>query len=253
MQQRLTAGRLYYDYLVEEGVRTTNPVGRGRYTPGKGFGGTCERGLLRRYRLLPWLPTDEEWRSLLEAARSEPIRNRLMLALAYDAGLRREELCALATSDLTPGQRLLHIRAETTKNRQARVIPYSEPTSLLLANYLHERRALSRERGPVFLSESHRNRAQPISIWTWSKVVRSIADRAQVSHFTTHTLRHLCLTDLARAGWDIHEIATFAGHRSIQSTLIYIHLSGRELAAKLERSMASLHAWRVALLQEVLR
>ena len=31
VQQRLTAVRLFYDHLVEEGLRDTNPVGRGRY------------------------------------------------------------------------------------------------------------------------------------------------------------------------------------------------------------------------------
>jgi hypothetical protein len=40
----------------------------------------------------------------------------------------------------------------------------------------------------------------------------------------------LRLTDLARAEMDIHEIAAYAGHRSVQTTLLYIHLSGRELA-----------------------
>lgn len=44
MQQRLTAVRLFYDYLIEEGVREINPVGRGRYTPGKAFGGKKEHG-----------------------------------------------------------------------------------------------------------------------------------------------------------------------------------------------------------------
>ena len=39
MQQRLTATRLFYDYLMEEQIRGDNPVGRGRYTPGKGFNG----------------------------------------------------------------------------------------------------------------------------------------------------------------------------------------------------------------------
>src|SRR4051812_34287211 len=34
VQQRLTAVRLFYDHLVEEGLRDTNPVGRGRYAPG---------------------------------------------------------------------------------------------------------------------------------------------------------------------------------------------------------------------------
>jgi site-specific recombinase XerD len=66
-----------------------------------------------------------------------------------------------------------------------------------------------------------------------------------------HTLRHLCLTDLARAGWDIHEIAAFVGHRSLASTLQYIHVSGRELSSKLATTMDSLHAWRVQQLAKV--
>lgn len=37
-----------------------------------------------------------------------------------------------------------------------------------------------------------------------------------------------------------------------QTTMLYIHLSGRELAAKLERGMAQIHAWRAAMLAEVL-
>ncbi len=252
MQQRLTAVRLFYDYLIEEGLRGDNPVGRGRYTPGKNFGITRQRGMLPRYRRLPWIPTDEQWLVILQAARKESPRNRLMLALSYDAALRREELCSLATNDLDPAYRLITVRAETTKNRCARVIPYSAPTAELYASYLHERRRLSRARGPLFLSESHRNRARPISIWTWSKVVQGLALRSGVSQFTTHTPRHLCLTDLARAGWDIHEIATFAGHRSAQTTLLYIHLSGQELAAKLQSSMKAVHAWRTQMIAEVL-
>lgn len=102
----------------------------------------------------------------------------------------------------------------------------------------------------MFLSESRRNRGRPISIWTWSKVVAGISERSAVPEFTTHTSRHLCLTDLARANWDIHEIALFAGHRSIQSTLLYIHLSGRDLAAKLAQGMAGIHEWRLRTLTE---
>ena len=60
---------------------------------------------------LPWIPTDEQWRALLQAAVEEPLRNRLMIALAYDAGLRREELCVLATDDLDPAHRTLRVRA----------------------------------------------------------------------------------------------------------------------------------------------
>lgn len=235
IQQRLTAVRLYYDYLIEEGLRESNPVGRGRYTPGNAFGGQRARGLLPRYRKLPWIPSEVEWGRIIEVVRQESIRNRVMFALSYDTALRREELCLLNTGDIDPTRRLVQVRAETTKNHQGRVVPYTASTATLYANYLNHRRELSRERGPLFLSESRRNYAQSISIWTWSKVVKGIARRAEIPQFTPHTLRHLCLTDLARADWDVHDIATFAGHRSVQSTLLYIHLSGRDLSEKLAR------------------
>ena len=247
LQQRLVPVRLFYDFLVEEGVRESNPVGRGRYTPGRRFGGDG-RSLVPRMVKLPWIPGEAEWLRLLEAFRAEPIRNRLMLALAYDSALRREELCSLRTDDLDPAHRTLSVRAETTKTRRGRVVPYSAATGTLLSGYLAHRVGISRARGPLFLSESRRNHAEPLSLWTWSKVVRRVALAADVPRFSTHTTRHLCLTDLARMGWELHAIATFAGHRSTESTLTYIHLSGRELSAKLNRSMTHLHAQRVTML-----
>lgn len=185
---------------------------------------------------------------MLEAFQLEPVRNRVMLALAYDAALRREELCALRTDDLDPAHRTLRVRAETTKTRRERVVPYSAPTGVLLGQYLRHRGAISRARGPLFLSESRRNHAQPLTLWTWSKVVRRLALAAEVPRFSTHTTRHLCLTDLARMGWEIHAIASFAGHRSTESTMRYIHLSGRELSTRLNASMSHLHAWRIGML-----
>jgi integrase/recombinase XerD len=253
LQQRLTAIRLFYDYLTEEGLRETNPVGRGRYTPGRQFGGTRSKGLIPHYTKLPWIPNETEWSAILAAAKDEPLRNRIMLALEYDAALRREELCLLEIRDIDPSQRLIRIRPETTKGRRERVVPYSEQTGTLYMAYLQERRLLSRSRGPVFVSASRRNRGEPISIWTWSKVVEGIAQRSGVQQFTTHTLRHLRLTDLARCGWDFHEIALFAGHRDTNTTLQYIHLSGRDLKAKVEQSMANIHAWRVRMIAEALQ
>ena len=247
IQQRLVPVRLFYDHLIEEGLRESSPVGRGRFTPGRRFGGQ-QRGLIPRLVKLPWIPDEQQWRQVLAAAAGERIRNRVMLALAYDAALRREELCSLDSEDLDPGQRMLRIKAEHTKNRLERVVPYSAPTGVLLANYLAYRATISRARGPLFLSESRRNYGQPVTLWTWSKVIRRIAVSAGVPKFSTHTTRHLCLTDLARMGWELHAIAAFAGHRSTESTLTCIHLSGRDLADKLNRGMQHIHGWRVEML-----
>jgi len=51
LQQRLVSVRLFYDFLIEEGVRDSNPVGRGRYTPFRQIGGQIH---LAGGKLLPW-------------------------------------------------------------------------------------------------------------------------------------------------------------------------------------------------------
>ncbi|MDI9938653.1 site-specific integrase [Rhodococcus sp. IEGM 1351] len=153
----------------------------------------------------------------------------------------------MRTGDLAPTHRTLRIRAETTKNRLERVVPYSAATGVLLSDYLAHRARLSRARGPLFLSESRRNHAQPLSLGTWSKVVRRIAPAADVLRFSTHTTRHLCLTDLARMGWELHTIATFAGHRHTDSTRRYIHLSGRDWPNG-SAAAWTIHAWRISML-----
>lgn len=247
---RLSVVRLFYDHLVLEGLRPTNPVGRMHWRRRYGHwpGGAP---LVRRHRKLPWIPTEEQWQAILAAMQHESPRNRAMFALSYDAALRRQEVVRVNVGDLDPAHRLIRIPAEHAKNGYERVVPYAEPTARLLAAYLDHRRQLTRERGQLFVSFSHRNLGRPISVWAWAKTITNVALVSGVGRFTTHTLRHLCLTDLARSGWDIHEIAAFAGHRSLASTLQYIHVSGRELSSKLATTMNSLHMCRVQQLAEV--
>lgn len=49
LQQRITAVRLFFDFLVEDNLCEVNPVGRGRYTPGKGFGTPGQRSLVPKF------------------------------------------------------------------------------------------------------------------------------------------------------------------------------------------------------------
>lgn len=92
--------------------------------------------------------------------------------------------------------------------------------------YLNERRGMfGRIDGPLFRSASNRNYGKPLGPSTWSKTVEGIAHRAGVARLSTHTFRHLRLTDLARADWTIDQIALYAGHRDLATTMRYIHLS----------------------------
>lgn len=250
--QKLTSVRLFYDYLLEEGIRTVNPVGRAKRVLMEAIYSKGNRGIMPRSKKLPWIPTEEQWLELLAVVKGESLRTRFMFTLQYDCALRREELCGLDFHDFDSAHQTLKIRSEITKTRRERVVIFSECSRALLNDYLSYLRRMVRRPKRLFLSESRRNYAQPLTIWTWSKIINGIAKRAKVPQFTTHTQRHLRLTDLARAGWDIHEIANFAGHRKTDTTLQYIHLSGRDLKRRYERTAASLHTWREARLKELL-
>src|SRR5258708_2948950 len=117
LQQRLTVIRVFYDFLVEEQHCSQNPVGRGRYTSGKAFGSAKEHGLIQRFRTLPWIPSEHDWKAILAVVQKKSTRVRLMFALGYDAALRREELCSIQVSDIAPAHRILRLRADVARNR----------------------------------------------------------------------------------------------------------------------------------------
>ncbi len=250
LQLRVTVVRLFYDFLVEEGVRDRNPVGRG-YRAGDGRGG--RRGLVPRFQALPWIPTDAQWRAVLEVAAGESMRNRLMFALAYDAALRREELCLLATDDLDPAHRTLRGAGrddEDTPRPGGSLLRGRRPVAGWVSGASpvdhgeSAARCSCRSRRATGRRGCRRGRGR-----RWSARSRFAP---ALTAFSTHTLRHLCLTDLARSGWELHAIATFAGHRRTETTQRYIHLSGRDLADRLARGMTQIHAERIALIGEVL-
>jgi len=166
-----------------------------------------------------------------------------MLLLAYDGALRREELVTLETCDFDFAYRQIRVRAEHAKNGRERVVGYGKVTSRFLETYLQRRKALSPKRGPLFLSESHRNASHPLALVSWSKIVQKLALGVDLPQFTTHTPRHLRLTHMARAHMDLHQIALYAGHSSLQTTMLYIHMSGVELTEAVNRSLAGFEQW----------
>ena len=94
--------------------------------------------------------------------------------------------------------------------------------------------------GHLFRSASNRNHRQHVTAATWDKIVARLAEHAGIAQFTTHTLRHLRLTDLARAGEDLYTIMQYAGHRNVETTKLYVRLSGRETAERVRISLQQL-------------
>lgn len=234
LQLRISAIRLWYDFLFYQGNCDHNPVPR-TLQPAAGF---SARGLVPRIVKLPRIPDDPGWFALLRQAAHASLRDRLMLALAYYGALRRAEVTALRIDDIDPGHRLIRIRAETTKNHRERMVCYSPAVTPVLAAHLQQLRHQGFSGVALFRSVSDRNHGMPLSIWSWSKTVRYWATQTELPDFSTHTFRHLRLTHLARAGWKLHELAAYAGHRDPRTTQVYLHLSGVDLAARMAGAIA---------------
>jgi len=258
IQLPLTAARLYYDHLVETGKRPRNPVGRGKYTRRNGFSVVRhplpgdERPLVRRKPARqPWIPNDEQFKLLLAALTPESLRNQALFLLMYDGALRREELVLLEITDIDWAHREILLRPEICKNGSGRLILFTQATATRLRAYLEYRRQIRPGLGRLFLSESDRNRASGISPEMVNKVIPSIALRAGLPQFHPHTLRHLRLTHMARCGIAEHIIAEYAGHMALDTTRLYIHMSGRDISAVVASRMQDLDGWIVATRKEV--
>jgi integrase len=130
------------------------------------------RGLVPRITRLPCVPDDHGWFTLAQQAASATLRDRLMLALAYYGALRRSEVLYFILFDL--GLRLIRVRAETTKNHRERIVCYSPAVAPVLAAHLQQLRQSGVSGGPLFRSVSDQT-YMPLSIWSWSKTVRSWA------------------------------------------------------------------------------
>lgn len=248
IQQRLVTVRLFYDFCLFRGFRhdPTNPVPRGHVG---GNGTSPKRGMVSHPTRLPWIPSDQEWECLLtHLMLHESTRNQALICLAYDGALRREEAVSLRAGDLDWSARSVTIRAATSKSRQQRTVCFSPATGALLQRYLWNERTQILEAfggdtaGPLFLSESNRNAGQPITLGTFNDVIERVRASVNLPWLTTHTFRHLRCTVLKRCGVDLQDIALYAGHKSVATTQIYVHLAPAELHKRLRDATASFDA-----------
>ncbi len=200
--QRIVACRLFYDFLLHKRLRADpiNPITRGN--DGRD-GRHPTQGPVRRYKRLPWVPSDEVWECFVQhVILNEDARTKAMILLAYDAALRREELMSLRVDDIDWARGLVTIRPEITKGGRMRYVPVSACVLHLVRGYLEgDRRSLiaayeGEDLGTIFLSESTRNPGRPLVVGAFDAHQRtgagkSGASRTDASYAASPALYHL--------------------------------------------------------------
>ncbi len=85
-------------------------------------------------------------------------------------------------------------------------------------------------------------RGQPLSAAGLDQIISGARTRAGLGPLTCHQLRHTCFTRLREAGMALEAIQAQAGHRSIESTRIYLHLANDWLAGEYLRASEAIDA-----------
>lgn len=169
---------------------------------------------LRKPSVLPTVLTVNEISKILGAVNN--LKHKTMLLLIYSAGLRLGELLNLKPEDINSEAMKIHIRQ--SKGKKDRYVMLSENILALLKKYYSEYKPKE------FLFEGQSGgRYSPKSVQT---VFKSALNKARIKKkASVHTLRHSFATHLLDEGTDIRYIQELLGHKRLETTQIYTHVS----------------------------
>ncbi len=209
---------------------SSNPVPRGLSTCRPGRRGVP---LIRAPLTLPRILAPNEASELLVALRTS--RDRAMVEAMLFGALRRCEVLGLRLQDLRLGEHRVFIA--DGKGGHQRLVPVAPRFFATVATYLEQERPRTCATERVFVVLKGTRRGLPLSAAGLDEILHGARGRAGLEHATCHELRHTCLTRLREAGMALEAVQAQAGHRSIESTRIYLHLSNTWLLEEYRRAM----------------
>jgi integrase/recombinase XerD len=176
---------------------------------------------------LPEILSQDEVARLIDAA--EFPFHRILLMTLYATCARRAEVARLKISDIDSQRMVIHIRGG--KGRKDRDVMLSP--KLLDALRVYWRGLRHKPTNWLFPGNRWHTASDPVTtkvLWT---ACQNAAQRAGLEHkhIHPHTLRHCFATHLLEAGADLRTIQMLLGHRDLEETTIYLHLSRRHLSA----------------------
>lgn len=236
--RRLSIISGFFAYLQARGDITANPVPRGLPTRRERSRAGQGVPLTRRTRRLPRILTPLEVDQLTAALRTH--RDRAMVAAMVFGGLRRCEVLGLRLEDLRVAERRVFIA--DGKGGHQRLVPVSSRFFAALAAYLDTERPADADTDRVFVVLKGPTRGRALSVRGLDEVLAGAKRRAGLAHATCHELRHTCLTRLREAGMALEAVQAQAGHASIESTRIYLHLADDWLSAQYRKAAEVLDA-----------
>jgi integrase/recombinase XerC len=215
VHRKLTAMRTYCKYLIRKGELDSNPMDR-----------ILKPKLNKR---VPSFVDERNINQLLEEyAFGEDFagtRNRLVIDLLYQTGMRRSELVRLGTGSVDLEGKLLKV---TGKRSKERIIPLNNEMVQDIVHYLELRREVTAETGQTSLIVTDRGNA------AYDKMIYRIVHKylalvTTLERKSPHILRHTFATHMLNRGADLNAIKELLGHANLSATQIYTHNTFKKL------------------------
>lgn len=162
----------------------------------------------------------------IDLSKAEGARNRAIIEVLFSCGLRVSELVNMKLSDLYLEDRVLLVRGKGNKER---LVPVSNKAIADLKRWFFDRNLMKIKPGEddyVFLNRrgAHLTRTMILIM------VKRQAEEAGIKKtISPHTFRHSFATALLQGGADLRSIQAMLGHKKIDTTLVYTHISNEQL------------------------
>lgn len=175
---------------------------------------------------LPFVPTREEMQLFLSSITD--LKFKALLCLMFSSGLRIGEVRHLRCPDIEHSKGRILVRS--SKNRSSRYAQLSEQAWQLILQYWYSLPVQKRPRDWLFTQK--RDPSKPIDHQRVPDFIRFHERELGWHHrFTCHTFRHAFATYHYEDGTDLLTLKSLMGHRSIESTAVYVHLASTSSAS----------------------
>ncbi|MBQ2163190.1 MAG: tyrosine-type recombinase/integrase [Muribaculaceae bacterium] len=213
MRRKVQAVRSFYKWLMKQGMASDSPA--------------AAVELARIPKRLPQLVRSSSMDELLDQEIDETdfvqVRNRLIVMMLYETGMRRAELLDLLDRNVDTASGELKVHGKRDKDR---IIPFGTELAQAIDSYRLLRDELVRGCEHFFVKEDG-NPLYPMLVYRI--VRRALQEVGVTSKRSPHVLRHSFATAMLNDGAAINSVKELLGHESLATTQIYTHVTFSEL------------------------
>ena len=179
--------------------------------------------------------SSEQIRLIIESATN--IRNKLLLSILYDSGLRIDEALTLWIEDFNISKHSITVRKSKTDTGEGRIVYVTSDTMNLFQDYLYYiHDAQGFDTNYVFVKLRGENKGQPLDYSSTIAFIERMIEKINIK-FTPHMFRHTFATELHENGVDVAVIQKLLGHAHVQTTIqTYLHPSEKTIRKEYEKA-----------------